>query len=389
MTEGTALLALARVLLDDAREVARDSHIPAVQTDLAVGLWEWERVTGEDVAAADQFAQAWELALTEHPPRPWLYGGVAELGWLAHRLSARGMIDPVRTDALDQYILGTISTYPPDQDIDVVRGVVGLGVYGLAHTDPAMRELISGAVLDVVDSRIEWEGDGCFVRASDPIRDVIGTPVRTGDRDLGTAHGNAGLAAYLGMAAAAGPDRERAQRMLTPLLRWLVRQARWDGPGAFWAAAERRGGGGAGAWCYGDPGVAMALHTAAGGLPRDTLRENVDKCAARVAKGVLARATERAGVRDCCLCHGAAGLGYFGGRCGELFGLDGGSYASEWRQYIESARADGPLWYFDDHGKHRNSGFLQGDVGVMLSLLYAVHPEGTLWDELLLARAAA
>src|SRR5690606_15184398 len=57
-------------------------------------------------------------------------------------------------------------------------------------------------------------------------------------------------------------------------------------------------------WCYGDPGVAIALEQAAkhAGVPEWSAE------ARAIARSAAGRALGDSGVADACICHGAAGL---------------------------------------------------------------------------------
>lgn len=377
---------LAATILGDAVADAKDSDSLLLHADLAVAKAEWERVVGEDTGVLAQLQTAWAMFRTLEP-LPWLYGGGAQLAWLAHRLSATRGLRLKNTDSFDAYVVAVAESYPSDRDIELVVGIIGLGVYGLSHISATMRREITRRVLTVIGARMEWEGDGCFVRVHDPVRNHLRGSLPVGTADLGVAHGNAGLVAYLGAVAQVGNElADEARWLLEGVFRWLLRQARPESPTVFGVSGDDGHRDSRSAWCYGDPGVSLTMRLGADGLAPGELRDAVMRCARLTALRALARPAARAGVADCCLCHGAAGLCYFGSRAAELFGIETASYVSDWYEYIRRSRLDGRLSYVGVGGRAPDATFLSGDSGVAGALLYCAHPDGAVWDERLLTR---
>src|SRR5262249_36346357 len=81
-----------------------------------------------------------------------------------------------------------------------------------------------------------------------------------------------------------------------------------QGPGGFphWVGPQGVDGPARLAWCYGDPGVAIALLSAAGSVAEPAWEHEAIAIGRRAAQ----RLPEKSGVRDTGLCHGAAGLGH-------------------------------------------------------------------------------
>jgi hypothetical protein len=197
-------------------------------------------------------------------------------------------------------------------------------------------------------------------------------------RDIGVAHGNAGLVSYLASAAASGLDcADRARSILDDALAWLVKQ-RVDVDGAvFPQSVEHRYVPSRSAWCYGDPGVSLALSVAA----TVTGSAAVADLARETAAAVLARSPERARIVDACLCHGAAGLCWFARRASDDFGLETDGFAAHWLAEISRQRSAGPLRYLSHEGMRRDESFLEGDLGVALALLHLGTGVRPRWEE--------
>jgi hypothetical protein len=159
------------------------------------------------------------------------------------------------------------------------------------------------------------------------------------------------------------------------------------------------------AWCYGDPGVAMALLLAA--------RDVGDLAWATAATGLALRAAARpagqAGVTDAGLCHGSAGLAHLFNRLYQLTAEQ--ALADAARLWVErtlelcSASAPGESAPGADAPRtaapgaaapgrvplavaaqpaYGGSGLLEGAAGVALALAAAATTAEPVWDQMLL-----
>ena len=129
-----------------------------------------------------------------------------------------------------------------------------------------------------------------------------------GHYDLGVPHGVAGIIGFLSAVVRRGIATDAATSLLDGATRWLLQQqlAGADSTFPFWVDVDGCGPAARAAWCYGDPGIALALLQAA----------QVRACAewrgaaVAIARASARRSAESAGVVDAGLCHGAAGLGH-------------------------------------------------------------------------------
>lgn len=363
-----------------------DTHL-----DLCTALMEFERATGEPRGGARaELGRAFEIMRATRGLAPWLYGGAAQAGWTALRLSRLARTAPPRLDPIDAVVIQWTEQYPQDHDIDLPRGLLGLGVYGLAHPSETVREKILSGVVRTIDERLEREESGAFLRLADtPYR--RGTkPTDIGQRDLGVAHGNAGLLAFLSSAALVeGVIGAAAARLLREVFGWLRNQRSLVEGTVFPQAVETRYQVTRSAWCYGDPGVSLALFLAADALGARTSEAVAARnLAAETANAVLRRGFDQFGIHDACLCHGSAGLVYFAQRMLQTLGGDGWrAFRDHWCQDILRRVADGPLTYLFPPGTRTNPSFLEGDLGAALVLLYAATGVRPQWEELMLTSA--
>ncbi|MBV9845458.1 MAG: lanthionine synthetase [Kutzneria sp.] len=374
-------LALARTLYQDAAEgTARQPTFPLL-LDHAVMSLEFSRALGEDFDPETPFHAALDLLNSASEVGPWLYRGAAQAGWTAIQLARFRGVRATGLSPIDDTVLGWLSAFPDHLDVDLPMGALGLGVYGLAHPDAAVREKLTSGVLDVIEARTEQDQHGLFVR-------LCPSPARLADssagcRMVGVAHGTAGLVSYLASVVTSGLSAQpRARLLLDETLRWLRAQRTDVGATIFPHRVEAPDASPRATWCSGDPGVALALSVAA----RATGSAEVSALAREVAAAVLARPQEDCGVVDACICHGAAGLCWFGHRARTTFGAPAAdAVVAQWSRYLAEQRSAGHLTYFGPNGMERNFSFLEGDGGVALVLLYAATGVQPCWEDLVLA----
>ncbi|MFE7194373.1 lanthionine synthetase C family protein [Kitasatospora sp. NPDC057541] len=374
-------MSLARTLYEDALEGAAGTDDLSLQLDVTLARLEFSRVTGEDQGAIGAFRDALGLLRVGHGATPWLYGGAAHVGWTAVQLSRVHGVALGGLTAIDDTVVRWVEEYPEDVDVDLPTGVLGLGVYGLVHPSRSTREKITSGVMDVIEARTE-RGDGAFIRLAPARFRLAETPHLVGYRDLGMAHGNAGLVSFLASVAMSDtPARERARKLLDETLAWLLKQ-RTDTDGAvFPQAVELRYEISRSAWCYGDPGIALALDVAT----KATGDPEVAEVAQHVAATAAVRPVDRTRVVDPCLCHGAAGLIYFANRVRGDHGLPAADVVIDfWTSFVQRRRARGGLEYYGREGMRPEHSFLEGDLGVALTLLHLASGVPPLWEERLL-----
>ncbi len=381
MTNNHDRLRLARTFYEDAESTVSgrtDEVRPLL--DLALAALEFSRATGEDFGAVAHLRTALESLGSRSGVGPWLYGGAAHAGWLALRLAQVRGRAVSGLAAIDQTVLGWAAEFPEECEIDLPMGLLGLGVYGLAHPDPGYRDKLTSAVLDHVENRTECDDGGRYVRLGTAQERVTDGSARA--RVIGVAHGTSGLVSYLSSAASADPTNRRARALLHECLAWLLRQRTVAHGSVFPHRVETRYAPTRATWCSGDPGVAAALRVA-----EDATGDSTAGAVARTtADAVVGRADEDAGVVDGCVCHGAAGLVWFGRFAADRLGTAGAAgYTDHWAGRLARWRRAGPLTYFGAQGWVRDSSFLEGDVGVSLALLYSATGTQPLWPDLLLA----
>ena len=340
-------------------------------------------------------------ALAGEPMWASFYGGFPGVVWAAQHLD--GAPEPDAEDPaqeVDQAVLALLCRSPWRRDYDLVNGLVGLGVYALERLP---RPAAAACLLQIVvhlEQLFVADPDGLRIHTPpELLRSTQATEYPHGYYNLGLAHGLPGILAVLGAIYTAGICRERARRLLLGGFDWLwahrlpqdcsqERESvfpRCVGPGIQPRPAQTT-------WCYGDPGIAMAMLLAARAVGERLWEERALWLARQVAK----RPPGRTGVVDIGLCHGAAGMGHLLNRLFQATGEEifQESARSWFRRTLDmrdperglagylaydprEAGAD-PVWIED-------AGLLVGVSGIALSLLGALTPIEPAWDRMLLA----
>lgn len=378
----------ARSLLSSTVARVRDREDLVARLDAATATLEIERAFGEQHGSVQLLGEAFEILRGYKGVPPWFYGGAAHAGWVARRLSEAAGRKAPPLDVLDNVVVGWVDQYPDWCDVDLPTGALGLGVYGLGHPAASYREKVTAGVLDLVERRLEHDEHGSFVRlVASPFRSA-NKPEEIGHRDIGVAHGNAGLLAYLAAVVLSldGALAERAGLILARVFSWFRHQRCVAGAGVFPQSVETRFRGARCAWCYGDPGISLALVMAADALRhRPELAAEARSLAHLAAESVRQRDDATLSVFDACICHGSSGLLYFGWRMRQATkSPQWSAYVERWAMDLETRLAAGPLEYMTPAGTKQDVSILEGDLGVVLGLLLAASDRAPIWDDRLL-----
>lgn len=354
--------------------------------DLSIAMLEAQKAGVDGLSPAACFLSGLDALRNTGILRPWLYRGAAQIGWTATQLHRSLGLRIRNLQAVDELILSWIDDYPPGEDVELLFGIAGLGAYGLDHVSPVLARRIVSGTLQVIAERLESSPDGSYVRLTAPRWDSQGAASRRlGWRALGVAHGNAGIAAFLAGVVRSGLGLEdRARLMLGDVARWLLSFAAHDSIYVFDSYAEPGKRKGRSSWCHGDPGIVLALASVARALDDPQLADQAQACSDMAARAVLSRPASLAGVVDCCICHGAAFLYYFGLRMSHLGQRESDSFAGQWNAYIRERRRGGELLYQASGGMKRDASFLGGDSGVVCALTRSIHRQPAAWERLLL-----
>jgi len=352
-----------------------------------------------DRAAAFRDRAVEEAAHAELPPG--LYGGYAGVAWtvehLEHDAPCGGGVDDDddAVASVDDALLARLDSSPTPEDHDLIRGLAGFGVHALERIHRASaRDCLARVVVRLAE-RCEPRGTGLAWRTRpEHLMPVTRAQFPAGHCNLGVAHGAPAVAVVLAGACAAGIEAARARPLLDGAVRWMLDGRLGDpSPSSFapWEADGASPMPARAAWCYGDPGVALALIVAA----RAVGEADWEREALAVARQAAARPIATSGVVDAGICHGAAGLALMFHRLWQMSGSeDLASAARRWYAHALELRRPGagvagyqswipptaeqpPQW--DD-----DVSFLSGAAGIGLVLLAGLGVEPR-WDRVLAA----
>ncbi len=348
-------------------------------------------------AAAVQLLEQATDALAAQPSWISLYAGFSGVAWAGEHLGSflfePGGDDP--NEDVDETLHALLSQGQWGGDYDLIRGLVGLGVYALERLpNPVAAETLERIVAHLANSA-ERRPDGATWWTDPrwlPPEDAANHP--HGYYNLGVAHGVPGVIALLGAACAAGLGSKLVRDVLADAVAWVLAQRQSvDGVTLFplWVENDTPPAKSRLAWCYGDAGVAAALFWAG----RHVGEPAWEGAALEIALRAAEQAPEQTGVVDAGLCHGAAGLGHLFNRLAQASANDRLAVAARFwfdlalamrrpGQGVGGYQAWGPapgggLAWWDD------ATFLTGSAGIGLSLLAATTDVEPRWDRVLLA----
>src|SRR3954454_4543505 len=371
-----------------AIEPTDDPSLPRGEAGRALALAHLDRALpdrGFAEASREALRQA-IAAVASQPLGPGLMQGFTGVAWTIAHLAdstAPGAVDEALTDMLRRDAWR--GTY------DLVGGLVGMGIYALERA-PQGTELLELVVARLRDRAERDNGSATWFTPQSELHVSVQPRVPHGYYNLGMAHGVPGVVAVLAAALDAGV--EEAGPLLDATVNWIASETLEGGPSLwpFYVGDGVEVGPSRLAWCYGDPGVTVALLGA--GAARG--REDWIELAGRAIDKMHARAYETAGVTGASLCHGTAGLAHL---CARLHTATGrpelADMARHWtaetlalRTYDEGDLGGYSVWDPLDPdevgGDVQGPGFLAGIAGVALALAAGASDRPPDWDRSLL-----
>jgi lantibiotic modifying enzyme len=356
---------------------------------------------GYDTIALQRLERAVD-ALASSVQAPSLYSGFTGVSWVAQHLQA-GAADDEEEDLgaeIDAALLRHLRQTPWEHHFDLVSGLAGYGVYALERLPRPSAAACLELVVERLEELAQPRPEGLSWYTPPRLLDEQALPWSPqGYDNLGVAHGVPGVIAVLAGIAASGVAADRARALLAGAVPWLLARKLPAGersvfPFAVGPQLETRPS--RAAWCYGDPGIAVALLAAA----RATGEPAWEGEALALARAVARRPPETSGVKDAGLCHGAAGLGHLLNRLYQATGdpeilAAARAWLGRALAYREPGRGIGGFLSFaptpdlEDLAWTEDAAFLTGSAGVALALLAATSGVEPAWDRVLLASFAS
>lgn len=320
-----------------------------------------------------------------------LFGGLSGFGWCMEHIDA--FEEEGTLDVVDEAMLSTLNRSPWPGDYDVVNGLVGIGVYLLERDDRPAARLALRYLIDRLDELARRGDDEISWWTAPHFMGPIGRNYPEGTYNLGLAHGVPGVVAFLARACST-EFGERARALLTGAVTWLLNRRLPREVGGAYGCNDGDVRPARSAWCYGDPGVAIALLIAA----RAVGNESWQQTALEIARAAAARPPDVAQVIDAGLCHGSAGLGHIFNRFYQATGDQAFADAALFwfRRTVEFRQPASGMGGFLSFGLGANGkmewnadpGFLTGAMGIALSMIAATSGREPAWDRVLLCSLA-
>jgi lantibiotic biosynthesis protein len=283
---------------------------------------------------------------------PGLFSGLAGLAFVLAQLG--GEVD----EEIDAALAARLREDDPH---DLIFGVSGIGVYALERM-PDTAPLLN-RVIQWLDARAVRSTIGRYLfTAPDLLSPLLRERHPAGAIDLGVAHGQGG--AIVVAAGAAKWSVPRAHELYDDLVAYLWSQASVDEPCfkmTVGSAASRA------AWCYGDPGLAAALYSAASTIGDEESRRRALKLALSAG-----RRSSWLEVKEPNLCHGVVGLAHIFNRLAQATGDD---------ELARVALAGYQLAITQALPEQLD--LLEGQLGIALSLTASFNDEAPDWDRAL------
>jgi lantibiotic modifying enzyme len=287
---------------------------------------------------------------------PWFGDGYLGIAWVMEHLRDVIDVDDATLLGFDVIAGELLSRDEWKHEYELWDGLIGLGVHAFER-----RRLADVA-------RVVWHLDRLAERTPDGAAWRNRGPVDF--HNLGTAHGAAGVLAFLARACTAGIA---ARPLLADATRWLLAQERRDRRPRFGFYVETsdtdpppQNG-----WCYGDASTATAFVAAGTALEDRALIAYGRELALDMARGPLDDVLNLpAG-----FCHGTAGRAHLFSRLAAVLGDDDLRDAARRhaRATLERMPRDQPPW-----------DLRSGSAGIGLVLLGAVEATDPAWDRLFL-----
>ncbi len=330
--------------------------------------------------------------------QPWsnfqgwsLFDGELGVYWALAHCSAEWAnedIERILSD-IDQQLLAVLQSGALGDAFDLVRGLVGIGTYALERLPNQAAIECIGAVIDELRRIAVSDSRGLYWPTSpDALTPTQRHDCPSGCIDMGMAHGQAGVIAFLSIATSMGVPTHRTTPLVEGAMQWTSNESHLlNGNLRFpfylslpsLELSESRN-----AWCYGDAGVAMSLLLAANAFGR----KDWEVFAGEVAHSASVCCLEESGVADSGLCHGAAGLAHIFNRLYQL--TDDLSCRQAALFWLNETLEREASTTFTTAGIGESAlsptkvGLLEGQAGVGLALAAATTNDSPGWDRFLL-----
>ncbi len=332
------------------------------------------------------------------PCRPYplsLYQGITGLGWLLTHIAK---LDGYKADvtSLDELLVRRLG-HPWEGDYDLIRGLVGIGIYAIERIESGEPKDLLELVVHQLGKRavrdpngVAWHTDRALLFGR------TASEYPTGYYNLGLAHGVPGVLRLLTDAVRLGVQSELASSLVCGATPWLLSHLiKTDRGWTLRSIVEKRVTPRVRlAWCYNELGAMTSILSAGRVLGRS---DWID-IAHQVFLSIADTPPELSGVVDAGLCHGSAGVAHILRVVGnDLEDLTLQAAAKGWfQETIHRQRPGTGVGGYSarlmatDQGTRGERykdvplpGFLEGSAGVGLALLCELEQLVPAWNRVL------
>lgn len=329
---------------------------------------------------------------------PSLSNGFVGVAWateyIRQRIQADDLEDP--NESVDNALRTLLSRFPWKGSHDPINGLVGIGIYLLERVpDPVAVECLE-LIIEHLYKNAEFNSKGTTWHTRPETMPQEGKELYPeGYYNLGLAHGIPGIISFLGRACLVKISADRSYELLQGAVSWLLSQKLNYRRSSFYMGIGKgeepqlaRS-----AWCYGNPGIAAALLTAA----RCVKEPQWEAEAIEIGRIAAESPPDEAGVIDPGICHGASGLGHIFNRIFQVTGEASFKHAAQYwfERTIAMRRTARETTGFyaktlDDDGEAiwtEFPGILIGAAGISMTFLGAISSIEPDWDRMILLSA--
>jgi lantibiotic modifying enzyme len=321
-----------------------------------------------------------------------LHYGFAGVAWVLHHLTGALLEDDSDlTGDSDIRVLQAVERAPWQGRFDLTSGLVGFGLLGMESTRAQIGRRIVEAVADrLVELAEESEQGLAWPTPPHHIPPERRLPSTENYVNLGIAHGQCGVIAFL---ASAAKVSDSARHALPAAVRWLAAQRLREPAIALFPPEVVEGQPPMPsrlAWCYGDIGVCFALRRAARALADPAM----SALALEIGLHTTRRDPATTWIGDAGLCHGSAGVALMFARLWHETGDEHFARAARYwaarTMTFAQAKSDTGFTYPEMQPTSKavvqtpGLGLLSGATGTALGLLALVSDCEPRWDRALL-----
>lgn len=256
-----------------------------------------------------------EFSASEHVLPPGLFSGLAGIDYSINEGLKALQVPKDKRISYHEEVVAFYLTYLDTEsarlEYDIISGLAGIGLWACTLDDEISGAKIAGKILDALNETKRNLSSDMYAWETPVRREIISGKKQRENQDdynLGLAHGVPGILLFISLAYGKGllNNKKLASDLVGGILHFLCDQANKQsrnnvgiyGHSTYNMDISRM------AWCYGDPGVAVAIAVTNEYLPSEISK----KLIVRLADSMSKREFMESGCIDGGICHGTTGV---------------------------------------------------------------------------------